>query len=153
MSALVVYDTSFGNTEQIAKDIASAIAGGAIARPMRDVDPERLPASDLLVIGSPTQGGRPTRSMQAWLDRLPIDALENRRCAAFDTRIVIAEQGFALRTLMRVIGFAAPRIAKSLLAKRGILAAEPEGFLVEGREGPLRSGERERAAKWAAALV
>jgi flavodoxin len=153
MSALVVYDTSFGNTEQIARDIASAIPGGAAVRPMSDVDPGRLPATDLLIVGSPTQGGRPTAAMQRWLTNLPVDALENRRCAAFDTRLPAMEHGFALRALMRIIGFAAPRIAKTLLAKRGFLAAEPEGFLVEGREGPLRSGERERAAKWAAALV
>ena len=62
MSALVVYDTSFGNTEQIARDIASAIPGGAVVRPMSDVDPGRLPATDLLVVGSPTQGGRPAGS-------------------------------------------------------------------------------------------
>jgi flavodoxin I len=153
MTALVIYDSGYGNTAQIAEDIASAIPGGAEVHSMKDVDARNLPAFDLLVVGSPTQGGRPTAPLQAWLDQLPHNALENRKCATFDTRLSIADQGFALKTLLRVIGFAAPRIAKSLAAKRGIMIAEPEGFVVEGREGPLRSGERDRAARWAAALT
>jgi hypothetical protein len=28
----------------------------------------------------------------------------------------------------------------------------PEGFIVDGKEGPLRAGERERAERWAAGL-
>jgi flavodoxin len=153
MTALVVYDTGYGNTAQIARDIASAIPGGADARALSDIDPAHLPATDLLVVGSPTHGGRPTPALQSWLDRLPPDALANRRCAAFDTRMPVAEQSAPLRILMQVIGFAAPRIAKKLSAKRGILAVDPEGFVVEGREGPLRTGERERAALWAKRLA
>lgn len=153
MGALVVYDTGFGNTAQIANEIADAIPGGGKAIPIAAVDPVTLKDAALLVVGSPTQAGRPTPAMQSWLAGLPSDSFENRRVAAFDTRLSFNDQGFALRLLMKLIGYAAPRMARSLLAKRGILAAEPEGFIVEGREGPLRDGERERARRWAAGLV
>jgi len=37
--------------------------------------------------------------------------------------------------------------------KGGYLAAEPEGFIVEDSEGPLKKGELERAASWAKGIV
>ena len=152
MPALVVYDSAYGNTAQVARDIAAALPHGE-AHAIGEIDPRRLPPCDLLIVGSPTQGGQPTAALRTWLGGLPPDALENTRCAAFDTRLAAADQGFALRLLMQAIGYAAPRIAKRLLATRGILAAEPVGFLVDGKEGPLRAGERERAARWAKALT
>jgi flavodoxin I len=67
---------------------------------------------------------------------------------AFDTRLSAREKNPALRLLLKTVGYAAGRIADSLAAKGGKLAAPPEGFIVEGREGPLREGELERAAAW-----
>ena len=69
--------------------------------------------------------------------------------AAFDTRVDTASSGLPLRLLMSVIGYAAPKIAKELSAHGGLQARPPEGFIVEGREGPLRDGELERAIEWA----
>jgi flavodoxin I len=54
---------------------------------------------------------------------------------------------------MKVIGYAAPKIAKSLIAKGGRQVAPPEGFIVLDKEGPLRDGELERAAAWARDVV
>lgn len=54
-----------------------------------------------------------------------------------------------LRLLMSVIRTAAERIAKALVKKGGRLVAEPEGFIVEQKEGPLKQGELERARLWA----
>ena len=53
---------------------------------------------------------------------------------------------------MSVIRYAAPRLAKELEKKGGKLVAEPEGFIVENKEGPLKQGEIERATKWASQL-
>ncbi len=55
--------------------------------------------------------------------------------------------------LLRVFGYAAGRITNSLKSKGGHLAAEPEGFIVEDSEGPLKQGELERAAIWAKGIV
>jgi hypothetical protein len=54
---------------------------------------------------------------------------------------------------MKVIDFAAPRIAKTLVAKGGQLATDPEGFIVIGKQGPLKEGELERALQWAKQLA
>jgi flavodoxin I len=74
------------------------------------------------------------------------------RVAAFDTRFESEDQGIGLRLLMSVIRYAAQRVAKDLAKKGGSLVAEPEGFIVENKEGPLKQGELERASKWAQQL-
>lgn len=153
MAALVIYDSAYGNTAAIAEALAEAIGGGARAQRFSDLNPTTLPDADLLIVGSPTQGGRPTQSLLNWLLRVPTGALAGRRIAAFDTRLPSADQNFALRTLMGLIGYAAPRIQKSLIAKGGQPVTDPEGFTVEGREGPLRDGELKRAARWATGLL
>ena len=149
MSTTVVYDTGFGNTAKVAQAIAAALPGGAAIHRISDFAPGHLPQGGLLIAGSPTQGGRPTPAMLAWLNAIPADRLAGTAVCAFDTRMEVADQGFALRMIMGVIGYAAPRILKALEAKGGYANAEPAGFIVEGREGPLREGELERAAAWA----
>jgi len=44
------------------------------------------------------------------------------------------------------------KIARRLQKKGGVPALAPEGFFVNGTEGPLRAGEIERAAAWARSL-
>ena len=134
MKALVVYDSTYGHTEKIARAIGEAI-GGQVLR-VGEVSPADLKGYDLLIIGSPTHGGFYTPEIQALLKALP--ALEGANVAAFDTR-----------TKRTVFGYAAPRIARSLEKCGGKLLAPPEGFFVLGVEGPLMDGELERAACWA----
>ena len=140
MKALVVYDSQFGSTEAIARAIAAAAPRGA-ARAVRagEARPADLAAVDVLVVGSPTLGGRPTPAIKALLDAAP--NLAKVRVAAFDTRMSMF--------IAKLFGWAADRIDAALKAKGGIPAARPEGFIVKGREGPLADGERERAAVWA----
>ena len=59
----------------------------------------------------------------------------------------------AVRLLVRTGGYAAKRIAGQLQKCGGVLVALPEGFMVEGTEGPLSPGEEERARAWAAGLL
>jgi flavodoxin len=154
MKTLIVYDSDYGNTEKIARAIAGAIRPAdevAVLRP-GEADPSALAWIDLLIIGSPTQGGRPTQAIQDFLSKIPANALENVQVTAFDTRIEAQEQGMGLRILMRLLGFAAGRIATSLQTKGGVLTTPPEGFFVEGKEGPLKQGELERAARWATSV-
>ena len=68
---------------------------------------------------------------------------------SFDTRFSAKDKGIGVRILLRVLGYAAGRIANRLERKGGHLAAEPEGFIVEDSEGPLKKSELERAANWA----
>jgi flavodoxin len=58
IKALVVYDSTHGNTEKVAQAIGDAVGGQALQ--VNDVDPAVLKEFDLLIVGSPTHGGFPT---------------------------------------------------------------------------------------------
>ena len=152
MKQLVVYDSAFGNTKAIARAIGDALGDTAQIVWAVGTDVSVFDGADLVVVGSPTQGGRPTSAIARLLDELPEGALAGLQTAAFDTRFAPETQGIGIRFLMRLIGYAAPRIARQLRSKGGSALVEPEGFIVEKKDGPLKQGELERAARWAAAL-
>ena len=141
MKTLIVYDSQFGNTERIAKAIGDAITGEVQVVCPGETYPSELESIDLVVVGSPTQGGRPVKAIQEFLGRIPADALKNIRVTSFDTRIKTK--------LVKIFGYAAGRIADRLIDKGGNLVVPPEGFFVKGTKGPLDEGELERAADWA----
>jgi len=143
MKALIVYDSVYGNTEKIAKSIGGAVTGDVKVLQIGEVNPSELASIDLLVIGSPTHGGRPTPAIQDFINKIP--AVNGINVAAFDTRLSMK--------LVGIFGYAAGRIADNLKRKGGILIASPEGFFVKGTKGPLKDAEIERAADWAKAIV
>lgn len=148
MKTLVIYDSVFGNTGKVAQAIAAALETQAI--PVGQADAGQLKDLDLLVVGSPTRGFRPTEAISKLLYGLPKNHLAGTRVAAFDTRIVLETIGSkVLRFLVDKGGYAANTIANTLKKNGGQLAAAPEGFFVTGEQGPLKDGELERAADWA----
>lgn len=149
MKTIIIYDSLYGNTEHIARAMSESLAGEVNIARVGDVQASELKAFDLLLVGSPVHGGRATPAIDALLKQLPAHTLEGKRVAAFDTRFEAEEQGIGLRLLMSVIRYAAERIARELVKKGGRLVAEPEGFIVEQKEGPLKQGELERASAWA----
>jgi flavodoxin len=153
MKSIVLYDSAYGNTAKIGDAIRAGLPEGAMACEIADMNPGALPAADLLVIGSPTQSGRPTAATIAWIEAVPRPRLINLRVACFDTRLAQPSGGWLIGTLTKLVGYAAPRIASHLRKRGALVVAPPEGFLVDGREGPLRAGERERAISWAHALA
>jgi len=156
MKTLVVYDSVFGNTEKVAQAIAANLgpAGSAQILQAGSVLTEQLTGAGLLIVGSPTRGFRPTETVAELLKRIPSNALKGIRVAAFDTRFKADELDSAgVRFIVKTGGYAAKRIAEKLKKAGGDLIAPPEGFFVEDTEGPLKAGELERAALWAAALV
>lgn len=150
MKALILYSSSYGNTQQVAKALAKAAGPDDAIRMAHpsEVSTQALDLADLIVVGSPTQGGRPTPEVQKFLDNLRPGSLKNKIVAAFDTRFAIREHGLGLRLVMKTVGFAAPRIATTLQSKGGKLAADPEGFIVSDKPGPLKQGELTRAEEW-----
>jgi flavodoxin len=144
---MVVYDSVYGNTEIVAREIGEAIPGEVEVRRVGQVKGVDLEMVDLLVIGSPTHGAMPTEAAQGLLSRIGPPAREGARAATFDTRLT---WGF----LEKWGGFASPKMAKTLKEKGWTLAGEPGGFFVGGlRKGPLKPGEEESAAAWAKGLV
>jgi len=155
-SKLVVFDSVFGNTEKIARAIASALSTQSEVEVMtvNQVKTLSLTHLHLLVVGSPTRGFKPTPNISAWLAGLPANSLVGVKVAAFDTRIPkdVLKKNFFLRLFSKMIAFAAYPIAKELTSKGGYLVIPPEGFIVLESEGPLADGEIQRAVDWAAKL-
>jgi flavodoxin len=152
MKILVIYDSVYGNTEKIARAVASGLAEQGEVETLNVIyaSPEKLMGAGLVAVGSPTRGFKPTEGMQVFLKNLPAGALDGVKVAAFDTRIAVKDVNNALLSVMvRIFGYAAKPMADSLVRKGGQLAAQPEGFIVQESEGPLQDGELERATAWA----
>lgn len=169
MRALVVYESMFGNT----RDVARAVAEGVSSRmPVELVEvtnaPSVIPADvTLLIVGGPTHAhglsNARTRADAARRagDKLVsrgaglVDWLEHVRpgsapiaTVAFDTRI----KGPGL-----LWGSAAKAVVKLLGSRDFSMIAQPMSFLVGGPTGPmfdrLDAGERERAIAWGAGIA
>lgn len=163
MRAVVVFESLFGNTEQVARAIGDGLAGNV------DVDvvevqaaPHDLPGVDLVVAGGPTHAFGMTRprtredaarqssqapapqgiGLREWIDGLP-DAAAPWVTATFDTRVT---------RVRRLPGSAAKGAAKALRARGHRTVAAPESFYVDDVAGPLVAGELERARAWGATL-
>lgn len=165
LKALVVYESFFGNTESIARAIASGLRLEGLAAEAVDiadgfeVDPA---AHDLLVVGGPTHAftlSRPptrgdaaarggderyaARGLREWLTALPRRP-GTHLAAAFDTRV----------SKVRHLPMSAARSAAHLLRDRHFtLVSRPTGFVVQDVEGPLEARQMERALAWGRTLA
>jgi hypothetical protein len=158
MKALVVYESMFGNTE----DVAHAIGAG-LAETM-DVDvqavtstPPSVPADvELLIVGGPTHGfsmsrrstreeavkqgahATPSIGVREWLEGLPPRS-GTATVTTFDTRVNGA----------RHLPGSAAKSAARCARRHGFTHVERgESFYVDGTAGPLLDGEIERATDW-----
>jgi flavodoxin len=162
MSALVVYESLYGNTREVAEAIASGLGDARVVSVHEALS--HATKADLLVVGGPTHvhglsskrsraagventhgalesGTEDDPGLRDWLADLP--RVVNARAAAFDTRA----HGPRLLT-----GSAARGIARRL-RHHGYQVIETESFLVDGSEGPLADGEPERARAWGERLA
>lgn len=160
MKTLIVYDSLYGNTARITREIAAGLdaalgpEAGLSWQLVSQVEAEQLRAVDLLILGSPTQRFKPTPAMQQLLARLSAHSLSGIRAATFDTRLAAeAVKPRVLSWIVRLGGYAADALADRLSQLGAELLLPPEGFLVGGSEGPLQAGEAERARAWGASLA
>lgn len=146
MKTLVIYDSQYGNTEQVAQAIGAALEpfGAVSVLHVGSAQPLALDDVDLLLLGCPTQGWKPTAAMAELARTLSASRLGSTAVACFDTRI---------RGPRWMTGSAAATLDKGFYAQ-GVAPLVPgESFLVQGTEGPLHVGEVERATKWARQLA
>ena len=156
MQALVIYDSVFGNTEKVAQSIAAGLRTAHETQCLHtgSVSIAQIAAADIIVMGSPTRGFKATPATHSVLESIPSGALQGKKVAAFDTRILLTGvKGLLFRKLIDKGGYAAPIIAGALESKAGTLALPAEGFFVKGEEGPLVDGELERASDWGKKLA
>lgn len=156
MKALILYDSYFGNTEKIAMSVAESLRAKADVQVMRvgEASPENLQGTDMLVVGSPTRGFRPSEATMAFFAKLPAGSLAGKNAAAFDTRIDPAGvTSRMLKFLVKSFGYADKTMISELQKKGANLVSIGQGFIVNDSEGPLKDGELERAAEWAKTLI
>lgn len=142
MNALVVYDSVYGNTKEIAEAIAGVLEqhGSARVTATGSATVSDFVGIDLLALGGPTQNSGLSPAMKKFFEKIPAETFSGLSVVAFDTRIRISKW---------LSGSAAERIDR-VLRRQGIgLLVPPQSFFVAGTEGPLEDGENERAQEWA----
>jgi flavodoxin len=156
MKVLIIFDSIFGNTAQIAHAMGNALQSHAFVRVVKvsEFTLEQLNDTHFLIIGSPTRGFRATPAINDLLKSLPVDSLAGLQTACFDTRLNLddVKSGF-VHFIVKNGGYAGKRIADAHKKKGAAPLLEPEGFFVSAEEGPLRTGELERAGEWANQLI
>lgn len=169
MRAVVVYESMYGNTHQVAEAIGAGLeaAFDVSVKPVAEASPEALDGADLVVVGGPTHAHSLSResTRKAAVEaaekpgsglKLETDAAApglrewfgslgryQVKAAAFDTRL----HAPALFT-----GRASKGVSH-LLSKHGFdVVAEPESFLVT-KENKLDTDETARAREWGKKLA
>lgn len=145
MNAIVIYDSQYGNTEQIAQTIAQTLQefGTVRLKPVSQASVADLQDVDLLVLGCPTQGWHPTPAMNDFFTSATPEVVRGLEIACFDTRFHMPRF---------LTGSAAYWMVGQIQKLGAPVLTPPESFFVEGREGPLEEGELKRADSWARGL-
>ena len=135
MKYLIIYDSTFGNTKKIAKEIAKVLGVKAIS--VKDFQKSDLAGIDFLIVGSPINAWRPLTTITNLLKSFEKDELKGIKATAFDTRVKLFIHGDAKN-----------KIAKGLEKAGAKITIEPKAFYVKGKEGPLLEEELEKAVEW-----
>ncbi len=164
MRAVVVYESTYGNTRHVAEAIAEGLGNAATVDvvPVSSAGDVDFSGLDLLVVGAPThvhddirgsgdsagtvgddlvlEPGVTVTGIREWLTS---QRGAKGRAATFDTRI----EGTTVITEP-----ASQRLADLFSDSQYELVAGPESFLVDD-EARLRPGEEDRARQWGDSLA
>jgi hypothetical protein len=174
MRTVIVYESVFGNTRQVAEAIAGGIRvsqpGSEVACvPVSGATASLVGGADLLIAGGPTH----MRGMSSRMTRRKGAEGEQQKTPGLPLEPGYGDDGlrewfaslgqtgqagqpaaaFDTRVASRLAGGAARKIGR-LLRGHGYRVLAQEGFIIDGSaHGPLRAGETVRAASWGADLV
>jgi hypothetical protein len=180
MDVVVVYESMFGMTHDVADAVAEGVATtvpGARVSCLRvgDATPERVGTPDLLIVGGPTH----MRGMSSGMSRKIAMSMEEKADRGEGEHqghgLEPEVEGPGLRNWFHelpkagaghfaaafdtrgdggpVVGGAGRGIQHRLQRHGYRVLGEPEGFVIEGDAGQLRAGERDRARTWAAEVT
>lgn len=164
MKVLIVFESMFGNTAALARDVmAGLVEGGAdvVLADVASVPGPELLGCDLLVLAVPTHalslselasradavstGADPVQvatGLREWLSTLET-ASPGPLIAVFDTRVPQARH---------LPGSAAWHVGR-ILRRSGVAVVDRVSFFVEDIPGPIGAGEHERACNWGRGLA
>lgn len=148
---LIVFDSKFGNTEQLAREIGTGIEADETAQctiiNIKEMDNQDISTFDGVLFGGPIHAFRATRGIKGAIKTAITKGLGSKLVAAFDTYQALGHKGKAVGQM------------RDLLKKKASGArffSEDLTSLVDGYEGPLNAAEpakaREFGQKFAQAL-
>jgi hypothetical protein len=164
MKTLVVYESMFGNTEQIARAVAAGLSESVEVQLTEVADAPADPGPDvaLIVAGGPTHAFSMSREntradamskgahegerdfgLREWMAALP-SGQHTEKIATFDTKI---------KTMRHLPGSAAKSAAKVAHHHGYEPVSKAESFYVDDVDGPLLDGEIDRARAWGRQLA
>ncbi|GGS28429.1 hypothetical protein [Actinokineospora fastidiosa] len=159
---LVVFESMFGNTREIAAAIADGMAAsGPVTLVEVGAAPERLPDDvGLLLVGGPThafgmsrQSTRDSARQQADGPLVSQGRGVREWLAGLQGRPEVVAHAFDTRVRVRGLPGSAARCMRRALRHAGFTVGEAETFWVTGTPGPLAAGETGRATAWAEGLA
>lgn len=146
MNTLIIYNSTFGNTQQIAEAITSALRTYGTVRCLNVSEVHALDVQDvdLLILGCPTQIHGLAPAMRTFVEHILDRSFEGLAVAVFDTRY----------RMSRLLSGSASTVLANRLEKAGAnLLLPAKSFFVADREGPLEEGELERAKRWTRQII
>ncbi len=168
MKVAIVYESMFGNTEALGGEVLNGLDDAGAEVVMSEVSAttvQQVAGCDLVVLAAPTHAlalSRPESRADAasrgaavshtgtglreWLvalDESCRSATPRPAFAVFDTRMA----------KVRHWPGSASRQAARILRKQGFTVLDRASFYVDGIQGPITGGERERARQWGLTLA
>lgn len=140
---LVVFDTTFGNTEKLAREIAAGIEDAGTAEckvvGIRTVEDEDISSFDGVLFGGPIHIFRATRGIRGAVKYASKKGLDGKLVSTFDTYQARGHEGRAAKQIEEMI-------SKKVL---GVKMFSPGlSALVDSREGPLNAAEPAKAREF-----
>ena len=140
---LVVYESKYGNTKLVAETIIEGMKEVEGIEPILseqgEVNLNKIPDYDAILIGSPNHFGGPTKSIKKFIDELSKLPLEGKPYAVFDTYL---GRGFfekAVRKMEKRLSEKAPEMKQ---------LAPGLSVQVLGLKGPISGGELPRCKEF-----
>lgn len=172
MHAVIIYESLFGNTHEIAEAIAEGIRAQqpdaeVACVPVAEGTAALIRGVDLLIVGGPTH----MRGMSSGMTRKM--GVQGEQKKSPDLHVEPGFDGpglrdwlhglgkpggspdaaaFDTRADVRMAGGAAQGIAWRRLRRYGYRVLATEGYIIDDTQGPLRAGELDRARDWGASL-
>jgi menaquinone-dependent protoporphyrinogen IX oxidase len=144
MKGIIIYDTSYGNTQKIAEVLAETLLKVGIETDLFHIKKVKKLSGkdyDFLALGSPTKYGTMSFAMKFFLGKIKSEEWKNKPFIAFDTE---NPENVEKSRAENKNWSAAEKIAEKLLEKNMNQLLPVLKGLVQGWKGPLVEGEIER---------
>ncbi len=140
---LVVFDSTYGNTEKLGREIASGIEETGIAEckviNIDDVEAEDLSVYDGLLFGGPIHAFRATRGIKGAVKKAAKKGLDGKLVASYDTYQATSHEGKAAKQIEDLLK---KKASGAKIFSPGLSA------LVLDRAGPLQEDEPTKAREF-----